>query len=440
MKQEIKVPAVGESITEATIGSWTKKSGDFVKRNEILMLLETDKASVEVVAENDGVLTILPGAEAGSVVKIGATVATLDTDAKAPAAGAAAPAADAKPAAAAQPAASSPAPAASTSSGGKDMPLSPAVQRIVSEKNIDTAGMSGSGKDGRLTKGDVQDMPAGGAKPAAAPAPAASAPAPAAAPSGGGKKEAAPLVSAADVLAPRGQSKQGDKKLVPMTTIRKRIAEKLKEAQNTSALLTTFNEIDMGKVVELRTKYKDKFKEKYGLSLGFNGFFVKAVVEALKTYPAVNAWINGTDIEYHNYYNIGIAVSTEKGLMVPNVKDADTLSVAGIEMTIRDLALKGRDGKISPNDLGGGTFSITNGGVFGSLLSTPILNFPQSAILGLHKIQDRPMAINGKVEIRPMMYVALTYDHRIIDGKEAVSFLVKVKELIEDPERLLLEV
>jgi 2-oxoglutarate dehydrogenase E2 component (dihydrolipoamide succinyltransferase) len=437
MKQEIKVPTVGESITEATIGSWTKKSGDFVKRNEILMLLETDKASVEVVAENDGVLTILPGAEAGSVVKIGATVATLDTDAKA--AGAAAPAAETKsagtPPPPPPPPAQNQAQAPAAQAAGKDMPLSPAVQRIVTEKNIDTSGMSGSGKDGRLTKGDVQDMAPGSAKPAAA------SPGPSAAPAAKeGKKEAAPLVSAADVLAPRGQSKQGDKKLVAMTTIRKRIAEKLKEAQNTSALLTTFNEIDMGKVVELRTKYKDKFKEKYGLSLGFNGFFVKAVVEALKTYPAVNAWINGTDIEYHNYYNIGIAVSTEKGLMVPNVKDADTLSVAGIEMTIRDLALKGRDGKISPNDLGGGTFSITNGGVFGSLLSTPILNFPQSAILGLHKIQDRPMAINGKVEIRPMMYVALTYDHRIIDGKEAVSFLVKVKELIEDPERLLLEV
>jgi 2-oxoglutarate dehydrogenase E2 component (dihydrolipoamide succinyltransferase) len=438
MKQEIKVPTVGESITEATIGSWTKKSGDFVKRNEILMLLETDKASVEVVAENDGVLTILPGAEAGSVVKIGATVATLDTDAKA---GANAPAGSPPPPP--PPGAGSPPPPPASAKGSaapapaeaanKDMPLSPAVQRIVTEKNIDTTGMSGSGKDGRLTKGDVQDMPAS-AKAAAGPAPTA---APAAKEA---KKEAAPLVSAADVLAPRGISKQGDKKLVAMTTIRKRIAEKLKEAQNTSALLTTFNEIDMGKVVELRTKYKDKFKEKYGLSLGFNGFFVKAVVEALKTYPAVNAWINGTDIEYHNYYNIGIAVSTEKGLMVPNVKDADSLSVAGIEMTIRDLALKGRDGKISPNDLGGGTFSITNGGVFGSLLSTPILNFPQSAILGLHKIQDRPMAINGKVEIRPMMYVALTYDHRIIDGKEAVSFLVKVKELIEDPERLLLEV
>lgn len=419
MKQDIKVPAVGESITEATIGSWTKKTGEFVKRNEILMLLETDKASVEVVAENDGVLTILPGAEAGAVVQIGATVATLDTDAKPTASTAASTAATS----------TSSAPTAAASNTPSSQHQSPAVQRIVSEKGLDTTNLQGTGKDGRLTKGDVLD-----AQPAAKSTPAAAA---TAAPA---KAATAPQVSAADVLANRGASKQGDKKLVPMTTIRKRIADKLKEAQNTSALLTTFNEIDMGKVNDLRAKYKDKFKEKYGLSLGFNGFFVKACVEALKSFPAVNAWINGTDIEYHNYYNIGIAVSTEKGLMVPNVKDADTLSFAGIEMTIRDLALKGRDGKISPNDLGGGTFSITNGGVFGSLLSTPILNFPQSAILGLHKIQDRPMAIDGKVEIRPMMYVALTYDHRIIDGKEAVSFLVKVKELIEDPERLLLEI
>ncbi|MGZ3771116.1 MAG: 2-oxoglutarate dehydrogenase complex dihydrolipoyllysine-residue succinyltransferase [Bdellovibrio sp.] len=422
MKQEIKIPAVGESITEATIGSWTKKSGDFVKRNEVLMLLETDKASVEVVAENDGVLNILPGNEAGAVVKIGATVATLDTDAK-PTAGQAAAAAAPAPAPSAAPAAGQPSAA---------QHLSPAVQRIVTEKGLEPSAIPGTGKDGRLTKGDV--LFAEPVKTAEAPK---ATPAPAAAPAA---KAAAPQVSAAEVMAARGPSKQGDKKLVPMTTIRKRIAEKLKEAQNTAALLTTFNEIDMGKVMDLRGKYKDKFKEKYGLNLGFNGFFVKAVVEALKSFPAVNAWINGTDIEYHNYYNIGIAVSTEKGLMVPVVKDADMLSLAGIEMAVRDLALKGRDGKISPNDLSGGTFSITNGGVFGSLLSTPILSFPQSAILGLHKIQDRPVAINGKVEIRPMMYVALTYDHRIIDGKEAVSFLVKIKELVEDPERLLLEV
>lgn len=417
MKQEIKVPAVGESITEATIGNWLKKSGEFVKRDEVLMLLETDKASVEVVAENDGVLTILPGNEDGAVVQIGATIATLDTSATAPAA-TATPAAQP----AATPAAASPHAASTKDASGH---LSPAVQRIVTEKNLDPSTVQGTGKDGRLTKGDVLEaQPGAPAKAAAAPAPAAK----------------APTAAATKAMAARGPSKQGDKNLVPMTTIRKRIAEKLKEAQNTAALLTTFNEIDMSKVMELRGKYKDKFKERYGINLGFNAFFVKAAVEALKEFPAVNALITGNDIQYHNYYNIGIAVSTEKGLMVPVVKDADLLSMAGVEMAIRDLALKGRDGKISPNDLSGGTFSITNGGVFGSLLSTPILNYPQSAILGLHKIQDRPMAIDGKVEIRPMMYVALTYDHRIIDGKEAVSFLVKIKELVEDPERLLLEV
>jgi 2-oxoglutarate dehydrogenase E2 component (dihydrolipoamide succinyltransferase) len=239
---------------------------------------------------------------------------------------------------------------------------------------------------------------------------------------------------------PTGPSKQGDIKRVPMTSIRKRIAERLVQAQHTAAILTTFNEIDMTKVIELRAKYKDKFKEKYGVNLGFNGFFVKAAIEALKAFPAVNAWIDGTEMEYHNYYNIGIAVSTDRGLMVPNIKDADNLTVAGVELAIRDLALKGRDGKITPDDLMGGTFSITNGGVFGSLLSTPILNAPQSAILGLHKIEERAVVINGKIEVRSMMYVALSYDHRIIDGKEAVSFLVKIKEGVEDPERLLLEI
>lgn len=430
MKQEVKVPTVGESITEATIGSWQKKNGEFVKRNDVLLLLETDKASVEVVAENDGLLTT--SANDGDVVKIGATIGTIDTDAKAPA-GAGAPAKDAAPAAAARDASkaasSAPAPAAGASTGKEaSAHLSPAVQRIVTEKNLDVAGASGTGKDGRLTKGDVLQMDG---KPAAGATRADAKPE---------KAAAAPQVSAADVMSFRGASKQGDKKTVPMTTIRKRIAERLLEAQNNAALLTTFNEVDMSRVMDLRNKYKDKFKEKYGLSLGFNGFFVRAAIEALKAYPAVNAYIVGTDIEYHNYYNIGIAVSTERGLMVPVVKDADMYSMAGIEMAIRDLALKGRDGKIGIDDLAGGTFSITNGGVFGSLLSTPILNPPQSAILGLHKIQDRPVAINGKVEIRPMMYVALTYDHRIIDGKEAVSFLVKIKEGVEDPERLLLEI
>lgn len=415
MKLDVKVPAVGESITEAVIGSWTKKSGDFVKMNEVIMLLETDKASVEVIAEKDGVLTI--NAQSGDTVKIGATVGSIDTDAKAPA-GASAPAA-AKAAAPSQPA------AGATSAAKPTHPelqahQSPAVQRVVNERGLDTSGIQGTGLGGRLTKGDVLNAPA--PQPAAAPAQA--------------KAPASPVVTP----VPRGPSKQGDIQRVKMTSIRKKIAEKLVAAQHNAAILTTFNEIDMTNVIEIRNKYKDKFKEKYGVNLGFNGFFVKASIEALKTIPAVNAWITGDEIEYHNYYNIGIAVSTERGLMVPNIKDADTLSVAGVELAIRDLAAKGRDGKITIDDLNGGTFSITNGGVFGSLLSTPILNAPQSAILGLHKIQERPVAINGKVEIRQMMYVALSYDHRIIDGKEAVTFLVKIKECVENPERLLLEI
>lgn len=420
MKIDVKVPAVGESVTEATIGSWTKKSGEAVKRNDVLLLLETDKASVEVIAEQDGVLQIQ--VEAGQTVKIGSTVATIDGDAKATVASAAPTSTAAQPAAA--PSAPAPQPAAaSMSAGSATMPLSPAAQRVVSERGLDPASIPGSGKDGRITKGDALAAPAPGAAPAK-PAPAAAKP-------------------AAEALFPGNGghlSKQGEKKLVPMTTIRKRIAERLVEAKNTTAMLTTFNEVDMSRVLEVRNKYKDKFKEKYGISLGFMGFFVKASVEALKTFPAVNAYLAGTDIEYHNYFNLGIAVSTERGLMVPVIKDVDQMSIAEIEMAIRNYATKARDGKIGVDDLQGGTFTITNGGVFGSLMSTPILNSPQSAILGMHKVQDRAVVVDGAVVVRPMMYVALSYDHRMIDGKESVSFLVKVKEGIEDPERLLLEV
>ncbi len=408
MKLDVKVPAVGESITEATIGSWTKKSGEAVKMNEVIMLLETDKASVEVIAEKDGVITIT--SQAGVTVKIGATVATIDTDAKPTVTSSAKPVVTA----------AAPASAERATHPELQAHQSPAVQRMVNEKGIDPATIQGTGLGGRLTKGDVmntQTTPA--ATPTQVKAPASQ-----------------PLV----VPAVRGPSKQGDIKRVPMTNIRKKIAERLVQAQHNAAILTTFNEIDMTKVIEIRNKYKDKFKEKYGVNLGFNGFFVKAAIEALKTIPAVNAWVDGTEIEYHNYFNIGIAVSTDRGLMVPVIKDADNLSLAGIELAVRDLALKGRDGKISPDDLSGGTFSITNGGIFGSLLSTPILNAPQSAILGLHKIEDRPMAVNNQVVIRSMMYAALSYDHRMIDGKEAVTFLVKIKEGIEDPERLLLEI
>ncbi len=409
MKIDVKVPAVGESITEAVIGSWSKKSGEFVKMNDVIMSLETDKASVEVVAEKDGVLTIK--SQAGETVQIGATVGSIDTEGKATAS----TLAPEKKAATATPA---------TPANSKEIHpdlknhLPPSAQRVVHERGLDAASIQGTGLGGRITKEDAVK-----ATPTAQP-PAAKAPA----------------TTTYQAPAPIGPSKQGDIKRVPMTNIRKKIAERLVQAQHNAAILTTFNEVDMTKIIELRAKYKDKFKEKYGVNLGFNGFFVKAVVEALKAFPVVNAWIDGTEVEYHNYYNIGIAVSTERGLMVPVMRDADMLSVAGIELAIRDLATKGRDGKIMPDDLSGGTFSITNGGVFGSLLSTPILNAPQSAILGLHKIEERPVAVNGKVEVRSMMYLALSYDHRIIDGKEAVSFLVKVKEGIEDPERLLIEV
>ncbi|MES2964520.1 MAG: 2-oxoglutarate dehydrogenase complex dihydrolipoyllysine-residue succinyltransferase [Bdellovibrionota bacterium] len=432
MKAEIKVPAVGESISEATIGEWTKKSGEFVKRDEIILLLETDKASVEVVAPNDGVLTTM--AKPGEVVKIGAVVAAIDTEGvatagmpqpvknqdpakpKTPPPGAQAPATPPP----------TPAPSAKAAEG-----LSPATRRVVEERGLDPASIAGSGRDGRLTKADAMS-----AKPAATgglgatagdfAAPAAGAPAKA--------KEAPPPLPVAKRTGERGERRQ------PMTTIRKRIAERLVQSQQTTATLTTFNEIDMTQVMALREKYKDKFKERYSLSLGFMGFFVKACVEALKQVPEVNAFIDGTETVYHDYCNVGVAVGTEKGLIVPVIKDADQLTIAEVEQAIRHYALKARDGKIAVDDLSGGTFTISNGGVYGSLMSTPILNPPQSGILGMHKIEDRPIAVNGQVVIRPMMYVALSYDHRIIDGKQAVTFLVKVKEGLEDPARLLLEI
>jgi 2-oxoglutarate dehydrogenase E2 component (dihydrolipoamide succinyltransferase) len=412
MKIEVKVPAVGESVTEAVIGSWTKKTGDFVKRNEILLLLETDKASVEVIAENDGILQIQK--EAGQTIKIGSTVGVIDTDGK-------------QTSAATSSAPLAPPAATTTTIAATSTTLSPAVQRIVSEKGLNPASFVGTGKDGRLTKGDLLTPTS------LAPAAASSL-----APAGAHSQTPAPAPLSAPSLSSTGLRKR----LVPMTNIRKKIAERLVEAQHTAAILTTFNEIDMTKAIDIRTKYKDKFKEKYGINLGFMGFFIRASVEALKAFPAVNASIVGTNIEYHDDINLGVAVSTEKGLMVPVLKNIDTMSIPQIELAIRDFALKARDGKISVDDLNGGTFSITNGGVFGSLLSTPILNPPQSAILGMHKMEDRAVVVdtNGKkeIQIRTMMYVALSYDHRMIDGKEAVSFLVKVKEGVEDPERLLI--
>lgn len=442
MKADIKIPAVGESITEATISQWLKKNGDTVKRDEVLLTLETDKASVEVVAENAGVLTV--SVNEGQTVAIGSVVGSIDTDGAAAAAGPAAkpttpppsaspkptapPAASAKPTAPPVAAATKAAPAPMTSSAFQTTStLSPAVRKLVSETQMDPASISGTGKDGRLTKGDVLNA---SSQPAAKEAPAAKAPAASKAPS-------APTA----LPKPRlGGSAGNEVTREPMSKIRQTIAKRLVEAQSTAAILTTFNEIDMSHVMELRSKYKDQFEKKHGVKMGFMGFFVKAVISALKAYPKVNAYIDGTDLIYHHYNNIGIAVGTEKGLMVPIIKNTEALSLAEIELSIKHYAEKARDGKISIDDLNGGTFTISNGGVYGSLMSTPILNPPQSGILGLHKIQERPVAIDGKVEIRPMMYVALSYDHRVIDGAESVSFLVKVKEAMEDPARILLEI
>ncbi len=407
MKSEIIIPAVGESITEATIGAWLKKNGEFVKRNEPVLSLETDKASVEVAADADGVLEIK--VQQGQTVPIGSVAAVVDTEGKATVSSG--PPATKTASAPAEPAkAPAPAPAANADLRNH---LSPAVQRVVSERGLDPSQISGTGRGGRLTKGDVL------AAPQSAPA-----------------KEA-PAIETPEV---RGPSKQGDVRRVPMSNIRKRIATRLVEAQHTAAILTTFNEIDMTRVTEFRNKYKDSYKEKYGVSLGFMGFFVRAAISALKAFPEVNASIDGTDLVYKNFFNVGVAVGTEKGLVVPVIKDADQLSIADIELAIKKFVLKARDGKISVDDLSGGTFTISNGGVYGSLMSTPILTPPQSAILGMHKIEDRAVVVDKKIEIRPMMYVALSYDHRIIDGKEAVSFLVRIKECIENPERILLEI
>ena len=416
MKYEVKVPAVGESITEATIGSWSKKSGEMVKRNDVLMSLETDKATVEVVAEQDGVLVIQ--AQAGQVVPIGSIAAYIDSDAKptasaaAPVPTSAAPNPTPAPVAVQNPPPAMAAEGASRSSNSNKDLLSPAVARVVAENGVDISTINATGKDGRLTKADVMNAP----------------------------KATSSSQSTAGQIPTKPQAAPGTQKRVPMTTIRKRIAERLVQSQQSTATLTTFNEIDMTRIIELRNKYKDPFKERYGISLGFMGIFVKAAIEALKAVPNVNSFIDGTDVIQNNYYNIGVAVSTEKGLIVPVIKNADQMTVAEVEGAIRNFALKARDGKISVDDLSGGTFTISNGGVFGSLMSTPILNPPQSGILGMHKVEDRPVAIQGKVEIRSMMYVALSYDHRMIDGKEAVTFLVKIKEGVEDPERLLIGV
>ncbi|HKU65333.1 MAG TPA: 2-oxoglutarate dehydrogenase complex dihydrolipoyllysine-residue succinyltransferase [Rhizomicrobium sp.] len=412
MTVEIKVPAMGESVTEATISKWFKKEGDAVKRDEPLLELETDKVTVEVPSPTDGAIESI-SAQAGATVQVGALLGAIAEGQPGAAANKAGAAPAATPKAETPKPAAAPAPAAPKT----DAPAMPSAKRISEESGIALSSVAGTGRDGRVTKGDM--LGALSAR-SSAPQPAAAAP-------------PSPVST-----GPRHNEAREEK--VAMTRLRKTIALRLKESQNTAAQLTTFNEVDMTAVMGLRSIYKDSFEKKHGVKMGFMGFFTKAVVAALKELPNVNAEIEGDNIIYKNYYDIGVAVSTERGLVVPVVKGADQLSLAGIEKAIADFGMRARDNKLKLEELQGGTFSITNGGVFGSLMSTPILNSPQSGILGMHKIQPRPVAIGDKIEIRPMMYLALSYDHRIVDGREAVTFLVKVKENLEDPQRLLLEV
>ncbi|MEZ5994313.1 MAG: 2-oxoglutarate dehydrogenase complex dihydrolipoyllysine-residue succinyltransferase [Hyphomonadaceae bacterium] len=394
---DIVVPALGESVSEATVAKWMKKAGDSIRKDETLVELETDKVSVEVSAPEAGVLSEIVAGE-GATVTIGALLGRMG--------GAGAQPAPPQPKAEA----SKPAPPPASAAAAKQAP--PSVQRIAAESGVDVSGLSGSGKDGRLTKSDaLAIIERGASAPAAAPA-------------------HPPLQTR--VIGDREER-------VPMTRLRQTIARRLKEAQNTAAMLTTFNEADMSAIMAARNKYKDNFERKHGVKLGFMSFFVKACIAALKEIPNVNAEIDGADIIYKNYYDIGIAVGTDRGLVVPVVRDADHKSMAEIEKEIGDLGVKARDGQLKLEDLQGATFTISNGGVYGSLMSTPILNAPQSGILGMHKIQERPVVIDKQVVARPMMYLALSYDHRIVDGKEAVTFLVRVKEGLEDPERMLLD-
>jgi len=387
MTIEIKVPALGESVSEASIAKLHKKVGDAVKADELICELETDKVTLEVNAPSNGVISALSVKE-GDNVKVGDLIASMQS-------GSASASLQRDKSAEFQ------APA----QGGNSQFLSPAPKKLAAENNIDTSAIAGTGKDGRVTKGDVLEVVANGSAPKAA----------------------------ANAIGSKSTER------VKMSKLRQKIAERLKESQNTAAILTTFNEVDMTEVMALRAQYKDAFEKKHGAKLGFMSFFVKACVTALKELPAVNAEIDGTDIVYKNFYDIGVAVGSPQGLVVPVLREADQLNLAGVEKGILELGVKARDGKLTIGDLTGATFTISNGGVYGSLMSTPIINPPQSAILGMHKIQERPMVVAGEIKIRPMMYLALSYDHRIIDGKEAVTFLVRVKELLEDPRRLVLD-
>ncbi|MDW9366900.1 2-oxoglutarate dehydrogenase complex dihydrolipoyllysine-residue succinyltransferase [Sinorhizobium meliloti] len=416
MATEIRVPTLGESVSEATVGTWFKKVGDAIKADEPILELETDKVTIEVPAPAAGTLSEIV-AQAGETVGLGALLGQIAEGAGAAAAAPAAAekkpepaAATAAPAAAAQPA------AAAATQTSTSMPPAPAAAKLIAENNLSADQIDGSGKRGQVLKGDVLAAVAKGIS-----APAAVEPA---------KVQA---------RAPAPAEDAAREERVKMTRLRQTIARRLKDAQNTAAMLTTYNEVDMSAVMSLRSKYKDIFEKKHGVKLGFMGFFTKAVTHALKELPAVNAEVDGTEIIYKNFCHVGVAVGTDKGLVVPVVRDADQMSIAEIEKEIGRLGKAARDGTLSMADMQGGTFTISNGGVYGSLMSSPILNAPQSGILGMHKIQDRPVAIGGQVVIRPMMYLALSYDHRIVDGKEAVTFLVRVKESLEDPERLVLD-
>jgi 2-oxoglutarate dehydrogenase E2 component (dihydrolipoamide succinyltransferase) len=410
MKFNVVAPSVGESITEVSILKWHKQNGEAVKANEVLLEIESDKATVEVVAEKPGVLNIIK--QAGERIPIGEVVAIIDDAATATVASGSSAASQA----------GAPSPQAATAPNnvsGNISPnasvLSPAVKKAVTERGIDPSSIAGTGKDGRITKGDVLGHT-------------------------GASTQASPQVAPAAKAAPVSThvDRPGDRR-VPMSALRAKIAERLVLAQHTAAALTTFNEVDMGTLMALRNQHKDAFKAKHGLPMSFMTFFTMAAVQALKTIPEVNASVDGRDVIYHDYCDVGIAVGTDRGLVVPVIRGADQLSFKDIDTTIAQLAEKARGGKLSIADMSGGTFTITNGGVYGSLLSTPILNMPQAAILGMHKTQDRAMVINGKVEVRPMMYLALTYDHRLIDGKGAVTFLVTLKEWLENPTKLKLD-
>ena len=400
----MKIPAVGESITEVTLSKWIKNNGDYVQMDEIIAELESDKATFELTAEKAGVL--ITKASEGDTIAIGSVVCAIDDKA-------AAPVSAAKSTPAVEKAVITSTPVSETKKSNNEATYasghpSPAAAKILSEKGIDAQAVKGSGIDGRITKEDAQAA-----------------------------NTAAPKSSVTNTVTPVGTRAMRAEK---MSSLRKTVAKRLVAVKNETAMLTTFNEVDMQAIMDIRAKYKDKFKEKYGVGLGFMSFFTKAVCEALQAFPAVNAQINGEEIIYHNYADISIAVSAPKGLVVPIIKNAESLTLAGIEKAVAELATKARENKLTLEEMTGGTFTITNGGVFGSMMSTPIINAPQSAILGMHNIVERPVAINGQVVIRPMMYVALSYDHRIIDGRESVGFLVRVKQLLEDPERMLLGV